>query len=484
MIDQNKLNNLIKSCKYCSFCKACNNICPTWQVSGRDAEGPAGRLLLLQKWSQGNLTSREIAQNVLNCLQCGLCDKVCPARLSLTRLFAQASKVLAKFAKKKNLKERLFTYAIKNNLEQHPVFYDFCQPVIAITQRINGASPHRLKKVSNWANEFPAFGIKPFRLSQSIQNSQGGALHKPRILLFTGCVARRALPEIARDTAQILQDAGCEVISPAALTCCGNGRTKSGIFANANLRLLQKLKFDYLLAVCPSCLNAIKNTWPKLANSAESKEYAKSLSSKAVDLSSFIAEHFNLDYINFTPGSKRTSTLFWHNPCRETEEALQDINKLMDLWRINLTDLSGAPSQSPAISSDHICCGKLSLAVKRTGPEPSNAVFNAHLGESVNTAGCSENYEDLNRLIAKRTRNRIIGKIYENAAQDCALNPDSASSPKETSNIIITSCPRCVYTLRAALNWQGDEVEVNHISKLYLEKLKASIPYVKPGKLN
>lgn len=480
MIEQNKLNELIKKGKYCSFCKVCNIACPTWQVSGREEEGPAGRLFLLQKWSEGTVNSGEIAQNILNCLQCGLCDKVCPAQLPLTKLFAQASKVLVRFAKKKNLKERFFNYVIQNNLKKHSVFYDFCQPVIALAQKVNKAAPHRFKKVSSWANEFPALELKPLRLGQPIKNDERESDSKPRILLFAGCIARRTLPGIARNTAQILQDAGCEVIFPAALTCCGVGQAKSGIYANANLKILQKLKFDYLVAICPSCLNAIKNIWPELAINAESKDYAKSLTSKAMDLSSFIVEYFNLEYINFTPEHEQTAPLFWHNPCRENRETLQNIKKLMDMWRVNLIDLSGRfPQDLTKSSSGQICCGKLPLAVKQAMQVKESTAFKIYT--KTRSGDCSQNSRNLNSLIAKRARNKIIGNIAEHHGNGQGASQKTEQFRRELTGII-TSCPRCVYSLRTAFDWQEDEICVKHISQLYLEKLKASIPSVKRDK--
>lgn len=70
----------LERCARCSFCES---VCPTYQATRRRIEGPRGRIWLIIYLSSGVKLSEEEYMGLLDCLNCGACDLVCPAGLKI-----------------------------------------------------------------------------------------------------------------------------------------------------------------------------------------------------------------------------------------------------------------------------------------------------------------------------------------------------------------------------------------------------------------
>jgi glycolate oxidase iron-sulfur subunit len=65
-------------CVHCGFCL---QTCPTYVVTGDEADGPRGRIVLMQRLGRGELSAdAPVLQHHLDrCLGCRACETVCPS---------------------------------------------------------------------------------------------------------------------------------------------------------------------------------------------------------------------------------------------------------------------------------------------------------------------------------------------------------------------------------------------------------------------
>src|SRR5258705_10074218 len=89
-----------------------------------------------------------------------------------------------------------------------------------------------------------------------------------RVGLFVTCLVDMMRPRIGFAALQLLENAGCEVVVPAAQTCCGQPGYNSGD-RNAALALARKVlaefeACDYVVAPSGSCAGMIRAHYPDL----------------------------------------------------------------------------------------------------------------------------------------------------------------------------------------------------------------------------
>ncbi len=81
------VSELQNAADQCVKCAVCLPHCPTYALSPEETESPRGRITLLQGIVHERLNpTDDIATHLNNCLSCGRCEQVCPARVPYTRL--------------------------------------------------------------------------------------------------------------------------------------------------------------------------------------------------------------------------------------------------------------------------------------------------------------------------------------------------------------------------------------------------------------
>lgn len=91
--------DLLNACIHCGFCLSA---CPTYRVTGSEAESPRGRLYLMRKFHEGKLESTEqLTRHLDPCLACHACETACPSGVNYGTLLLETRASLA--PKKKTL---------------------------------------------------------------------------------------------------------------------------------------------------------------------------------------------------------------------------------------------------------------------------------------------------------------------------------------------------------------------------------------------
>jgi L-lactate dehydrogenase complex protein LldE len=144
---------------------------------------------------------------------------------------------------------------------------------------------------------------------------------KPRVALFVTCLVDLFRPTVGFSAVKLLEDAGCEVLVPAAQTCCGQPAFNSGDRADARAIAEQVIAtfetFDYVVAPSGSCGGMIKLHYPEIFRGDPNwSPRAEALASKTFELVSFLVDVLGVSAVTARfPGS-----VTYHDSCSGLRE--------------------------------------------------------------------------------------------------------------------------------------------------------------------
>lgn len=86
----------------CVRCGACREVCPTLDITGHEADGPRGRVLMARSLIEGKiLANQEIKEQMDRCLLCSACVDACPVDVPVPDIVMLAKRKIATERKKK-----------------------------------------------------------------------------------------------------------------------------------------------------------------------------------------------------------------------------------------------------------------------------------------------------------------------------------------------------------------------------------------------
>lgn len=174
---------------------------------------------------------------------------------------------------------------------------------------------------------------------------------RPRVALFVTCLVDLFRPTVGFAAVKLLEDAGCEVVVPAAQTCCGQPAFNSGDRRDAaeiaKTAIAAFEGYDFLVAPSGSCAGQIAKHYPELfAEGDPWKARAELLASKSHELISFLVDVRGVT----STGAKFPGSVTYHDSCsglRELGVRAQPRKLLGAVEGLTLTELE---------DSD-VCCG-------------------------------------------------------------------------------------------------------------------------------
>ncbi len=199
------LSQLAADADRCVRCGLCIPLCPTWQISGNEAESPRGRIVAMAAMAAGKVPA-DAAQALDSCLGCGICERACPVAVPYTRMIGPAKKLTG--AKPHALSRLLVRMADMPGRNQ------LLATLLAagrMAAKINLPLPRTARAAA--ASAPRATRSKRKRIEQPQQG--------PEALLFAGCFGS-ALDAPAQYAARrLLAAAGWRVSEPRGQACCG-----------------------------------------------------------------------------------------------------------------------------------------------------------------------------------------------------------------------------------------------------------------------
>ncbi len=419
----------------CIRCGMCQSVCPLFDTTGKETDVARGKLALLSGLITQIFSDPDGVNERLNrCLLCGSCAANCPSNVNVLEIFIQARAILSEYKGLSLIKKIVFKQMLSN-----PKIFNtliawaskFQDLILKSNKNEQGTSCARIVSPLLKNRHFMPISKHPFH--KTLNKEQLGPNNATiTVLLFTGCLIDKILPQIAQATVTALAHHNVRVIIPETQGCCGIPALSSGdrntfnFLVGYHLDLFKEENFDYLVTACATCTSTIKKMWPTLVqrpdmttdNEKSRQTYLQDLAKRTMDINEFLVDVMKVDKVQQVEQSLEPVT--YHDPCH-LKKSLG-----IDAQPRQLITTAGHPIQE--MEDADKCCG---------------------MGGSFNLF-----HYDLSSQIGQLKSENII---------------DTQCS------IAASGCPACMIQISDMLSKEGATIKVKHPIELYANSLKTPI---------
>jgi len=331
----------------CIRCGLCMTTCPVYRQLYFEAAAPRGKVQLIKKIIEGKTEPSPAFFDLLStCLLCETCTVNCPSGVQLDRLMkAMRAELVARF----NLPwQKRAAFALLCHQQLLPFS-------LAMGRRLENPLrrllPPSAKAGTIAVDKLPRLNATPLR-DQFPEVIAPEGERAGRVAYFTGCATHYVFESVGRATIQVLGRLGIEVIVPKSQMCCGFPILMAGARATAlnnirhNIDLFGALEVDAVIVDCPTCGTALKKEIPAaLEEMGQDTARARQLAAKVLDISQYLAR-FDLAPLLAPVSGKIT----YHDPChlaRSQGVRAEPRRLLGQVPDLQLVEMAGAD----------VCCG-------------------------------------------------------------------------------------------------------------------------------
>ncbi|HXZ69190.1 MAG TPA: glycolate oxidase subunit GlcF [Alphaproteobacteria bacterium] len=342
-------NAILRACVHCGFCTA---TCPTYVVLGDERDSPRGRIYMIKNMLESGATADPATvTHIDRCLTCLSCMTTCPAGVDYMHLVGHARTHIAQ-TYRRPLRDRLLRAAL-NWLLPHPERFRSALQLGAIVRPIAGLTYGRLRSL---------FDLLPTKANTKPSQTGGvfppSGAHTGRVALLHGCVQPTLRPQINEAAIRLLNRRGIEVVIAEGAGCCGalshqlSEDADAVRFAKANIdawtREIENGGLDAIIVTASGCGTMIKDYRHLLSRDPAYAEKAKIVSSRATDISEFLAEIGLGRQVQ-----PRGLEIAYHSACslQHGQRVNEEPRELLRSAGFNVRE----------ITEGHLCCGSAGL---------------------------------------------------------------------------------------------------------------------------
>ena len=404
----------------CVHCGLCVNACPTYAITGLEAESPRGRIYLARAIEEERIELTEAVQGHWDlCLQCRACEAVCPSGVPYGRIMEHARMQVAADPPSGAAGRRVRRFVLRHVVARRRVL------AVAVTparlwagsrlRRLARPVTRRLGRVGTMESQLPRSVGSPFR--------PGGALEQPAVagteaVMLTGCIMGELFGEVHRATGRVLAACGVSATAPPGQGCCGALHAHDGdlIFARKlarkNIAAFEPSGDAPIVVNSAGCGAAMKEYGDLLGGDRKWAERARQFSGRVVDLSEYV---------------KRLGTM--PSGSFEGRVTYQDACHLVHAQRIREQPRASLRTAGCELVETHgsdMCCGaagiyslvqpKMSAALRSRKAEE----FAKHRPDVIVTAnpGCQMQYEAAVREAGIDARVMHVAEVLDEALRN------------------------------------------------------------------
>ncbi len=275
--------------------KFCREVCPVMQVTRNESWTPTAFHANVVAMEQGELTIEDVAEDYVNCTQCGACELRCPNTLFTGDFYRFRTRTV-------DLVKEMRALAVDNGVHQ-PGYQQWNRLTDERTHEpVLGDVPVSQEHVRDWAD---GLGL-----------TLGG-----ETILFVDCEAAFYRTSVPRAVAQLLQRAGYEFGLMREQWCCGGPAAEMGYrdqsrrFAEHNLADWQASGVERVLVLDPHDYITFTEDYPGYFGADFDIEVVL-----VIELLAQLIEEGRL-----TPTVPIERTITYHDPCR--------LNKRKGIWQ-------------------------------------------------------------------------------------------------------------------------------------------------------
>ncbi len=323
---QTPLQEMISKCNRCGFCQ---DVCPTYAVTGNEFDVARGRIRMMRILEENgdDLTAEKaILTQVDQCLLCGACVENCPSNVPTDTLLRLCRE---KILKKKGFS--LFHSLVYRGVLTQQERLEKISALIRILDKakirshvatIASATAFSfLSRVATYLPETLEIPVRK-RLPRGIFSrgtsprgiSPGG---QARICYFMGCGTNVFTPGAGLATLNCLEKLGFSVDVPQ-VSCCGGPHFSSGdiqkarSLARQNIALLSQ-PYEAIVSDCATCTHTLHDYGAFFPKNDPIQKTLAGLKEKIIDINTFILGNLKKDGKGSMVATKQIVT--YHDPC-------------------------------------------------------------------------------------------------------------------------------------------------------------------------
>ncbi|MBS1704448.1 MAG: 4Fe-4S dicluster domain-containing protein [Armatimonadetes bacterium] len=296
MSDLERLSDLTTRCIRCGFCL---ESCPTFRLTGDEAESPRGRIYLVRSVLEQKLDWDDASPHLQRCLGCRGCETACPSGVQYGQILEGAREQLDR--KHPNLFTRLLLKGLTNPRLAKLLFQSA------------SLLPHRKMPglISKWVSGHVAEAQMPLPDHRKPWPPLDLAELPPidgRVGIVLGCVMRVLYDPVHEATKRLVRRVGFEPVEITA-DCCGALHSHAGLVSEARTRAFQMAKqfppgpVIVNSAGCGSTIKEWSHLDPTLSDAA----------SHVTDLTEFLHDHGLVEELSRSKGVR--ARVAYHPAC-------------------------------------------------------------------------------------------------------------------------------------------------------------------------
>jgi glycolate oxidase iron-sulfur subunit len=377
--------------------------------TGNENDSPRGRIYLMRAMQDGRLPVGGAAvEHIDLCLGCRACEAVCPSGVQYGNLLEHTRDHVEKKHKRSTFQTFLRRVAIEK-VFPFPARMKLALLPAKITKRLGVE-----KFLPKFARE--ALSLIPENCSEVKLPEISPAIgqKQKRVGFVSGCVMSVMFGETNAASVRLLNQVGCDVITPREQVCCGALYAHSGQLkfardcARRNIEAFEKQSLDAIIINAAGCGSTLKEYGHLLHDDPQWAERGKNFSAKVKDITEFLAPSADT-FVNRK--SQIENRVTYHDACH-----LAHAQRITQQPRILVKAVAG--KKFVELPESDVCCGSAGT-YNLTEPE-----------------------------MAERLQNRKIENILKTGAQ-----------------IVVTSNPGCLLQIQAGLKKAGaHHVQAIHIA--------------------
>jgi len=282
----------------CIRCGLCLDACPTFRLTGNEADSPRGRIRLMRDAAGAEMAPEAPAAGHLDaCLGCRACEAVCPSGVE----YGPAIEEFRGAAEEAGWRPAL------QRVARHGLLEALTRPRVLLAMlRVARALPGGCARLPSWVARplvdergvpvvLPATPSR-LRIGRLAERSEARTVRRATVGILEGCVMRVLFPETNEATVRVLQRAGCDVIAPPRAGCCGALDAHAGRLdaarrkARALIDAFGPYSLDAIVVNSAGCGSAMKAYGELLGDDASYAGPARSFAAKVRDVSEFLSD--------------------------------------------------------------------------------------------------------------------------------------------------------------------------------------------------
>ncbi len=406
----------------CIHCGMCLPACPTYLLTGDEADSPRGRIHYMKTAVDGRIeASAMVFEHLDRCLVCRACEPACPSGVEYHDLLEAVRPQVARvvLGRGRGLKNRWLEWMVRNvfpypkrvAMSVLPLKVARAMGLGGVVERIARMLPSPLGQMAAMLPEGRVWG----EALAGFTPAEGG--HRGSVILLQGCIGSVVSKALNRACVRVLARNGFDVHLLASEPCCGamaahaNDPEGAREFARQVVDALAGRDADYFISPIAGCGAQLKALGEVLQDVPGYAERAMRVAKRMRDITEFLAE------VGIRPPEKSIErTVTYHDSCH----------------LLNAQHVAAAPRQLLAmipglkvvkLEESDVCCGAAGT-YNLSQPEMAGRLGERKAGHIVETGaaecvtanvGCQMQIEKSLRAAGRPMRVRHVVEVLAEA---------------------------------------------------------------------